>query len=316
MTILVTGGGGFIGSFVVEELVSRAYDVVVPTRDSRNRWRATENDRLLRVEGNLSETRFQKRLFREYHPEVLIHCAWMGVGRGHRDDPIQEANLSLTGNLLDLCVENEVSLFIGLGSQAEYGIHNCRIDEIAVTSPETAYGRFKLRAGRSGLELAEKAGIDYAWLRLFSAFGPRDSNECLIPYVIRSLLGGVSPELTTCRQRWDYLYVKDVAKLIAEIVDKEQPFRGIYNLCSGVPRELRDLVLTVKDILGTQLEPRFGAIPQRKDGLFHLEGDNGKFKETFGWIEMTDINEALAETIEWFRGSFSMGEREPTSRGT
>jgi nucleoside-diphosphate-sugar epimerase len=205
------------------------------------------------------------------------------------------------GNILEACARRGVGRLVGIGSQAEYGVHNVRIDETAVPRPETLYGVCKLAAGLSGKEFAVRHSLCYAWLRLFSTFGPGDYTDYVLPYAIESLLKGQRPRLSPCQQKWDYLYVEDIPKLIWKVVAAAGPFCDVFNLASGAPVRLKDAILTVREIIATPVEPDFGAHPGAKGGLVHLEGDPGKFIRTFGWITLTPLREALGNTVAWFR---------------
>ena len=200
-------------------------------------------------------------------------------------------------NLVEEAGECGCSTFIGLGSQAEYGIYNQRINERFPAQPQNLYGCMKLACGLLGKIYAQKYHLRYAWLRLFSTFGPHDTGDYIIPYTIKALVKNQSPQLTSCEQKWDYLYVKDIPPLISKILSKDEHFCDIYNFCSGQARVLKDIVRLIKDQMVTEGEPCFGALTQRPDGLNFLEGENKKFQETFGWKPLTDLSLALKETI-------------------
>jgi nucleoside-diphosphate-sugar epimerase len=85
------------------------------------------------------------------------------------------------------------------------------------------------------------------------------------------------------------------------VVESAVSFCDIFNLCSGSPARLKDAVMLVRVQANSGIMPEFGAVPYAHDGLFHLEGDNTKFKKTFGWVELTDMQSAICETVEWFR---------------
>lgn len=300
MVCLVTGGCGFIGSFMSEHLAAKGIQVVVTDKRTKSiAWPAAKAPAAT-IEGDLVDQEFIKTIFERYRPTTVIHAAWSGVLGDARNAPEQIENLVMTKNLLEACVHFGIHAFIGFGSQAEYGVHNARIDEECVPKPETLYGVFKLSAGLLGQHYARRHKFNYAWLRLFSTFGPADDSYYVIPYTIRCFLKGEKPKLTTCEQKWDYLYIRDIPRLVSRILETNEPFCGIYNLCSGRAIVLRDIIETVRNLMGAAIEPEFGAVPQRDNSPILLEGENRRFRETFGWIDLTEMSDALSETVSWF----------------
>lgn len=299
--ILITGGCGFIGGFIARYLAERGRDVLVFDRNITPCSKIPDKSGATRVEGDLSDRGRLKSIFRDYRPRVVIHTAWEGMTSQTRNAPGQIENLAATNNLLKICAEQGCELFIGFGSQAEYGVHNVRINEDTIPHPHTFYGAYKLAAGLIGRLYAAAHGFGYAWLRLFSAYGPTMNQNYILPYVINSFLRNSSPSLTRCEQRWDYLYVKDIPPLVEKVIDSGAHSCDIYNLCSGSSCLMKEIVLTIQAITGASAEPGFGDIPYRKEGLFFLEGDNSKFIDAFGWTELTSMGEGLKETVEWFR---------------
>ncbi len=303
-TTLVTGGCGFIGSFITERLLSEEMDIVITSRKQSNCWRVSEAKNIKIVEGDLTDPSFVQDLFSRFSPDNIIHAAWEGIHGKQRHSNHYERNLVSMHNLLSACAQGKTTTFIGIGSQAEYGVHNKRICEDTWPKPTDNYGIYKLAAGLLGQKFAETHGLRYAWLRLFSSYGPKDNDHYILPFVMESLMKGVAPDLTGCEQRWDYLFVKDIPNLITKVLKKEGPFCGIYNLCSGNPVVLKNLIMFINDHLKTDIEPAWGAKEYQENGLFHLEGDNTKFKNEFGWIPLTPYSEGLVETIEWFRENY------------
>jgi len=299
--ILVTGGCGFIGSFISYYLSGKGRDVLILDKDSERCRRIPDKGVAEFKEGDLCDSEFVGSIFKEYRPQVVVHLAWEGVLSGERNNPGQVSNLVAMNNLLECCATRGCRLFIGLGAQAEYGVHNVRIDEETLPEPHTLYGLYKLAAGLMGKMYAKKAGFEYAWLRLFSTFGPEDKGNYIIPFTIKSFLRNEPPSLTPCEQRWDYLYVKDIPPLIEKVIDSDEHFCDTYNLSSGSTNVMKDIILAIRSITGSPAEPLFGAKPYRKEGLFHLEGDNKKFIDAFGWMTLTPMDRGLEETVDWFR---------------
>ena len=304
MKVLITGGSGFVGSHLVRELIRRGDEVLVITRDSRNAWRLAGLD-VEMIEGELIDGGFVREVVNSFTPDAIVHCAWAGLGGKNRNSDEQALNLPIMRNILEAVTENLGTRLIGIGTQVEYGVHNKRLSEETPSNICDLYGTCKRAAGLLGLNYAEKHGFDYAWLRLFTAFGPMDSPDYILPYAIASLIQGRAPEVSKCEQMWDYLYVKDVARLIVKTLECPKPFQGIYNLCSGKAVRLKDVIMAARKAVGGEIDPDFGAVKTIKGGLYFLEGDNTRFKDTFGWIKPTELNQAMTETVDWMSRNFN-----------
>ena len=127
-----------------------------------------------------------------------------------------------------------------------------------------------------------------------------DDPGWLIPFIIRKLLGGESPPLTEGRQRWDYLYVTDVAEgVYAAAVNPAA--EGVFNLGSGDPRTIRSIAKAIRDLIDPDRELRFGEIPLRPDQIMHLEADASRLRSATGWRPKVSFPAGIEKTVDWFR---------------
>jgi nucleoside-diphosphate-sugar epimerase len=298
MRVLVTGAGGFLGSHVTRALVERGCEVTAVVRS--HDWRlAGVMARTVRADLDSS----CESLLAEARPAVVCDLAWHGVGnRFHHDSTQVEMNLRTHLDLVRAAGHAGCRRFVGLGSQAEYGPHPGRLDETATTVPVTLYGATKLAVGAIGRQLAIAAGMEFVWLRLFSTYGPMDDPAWLIPSVILSLLRGGRPDLTPGTQKWDYLFVGDAAGAIAEACCASV-LDGTFNLGSGRPVAVREIVEAVRDLVDPRLSLAFGARPFGPNQLMHLEADISKLSAAISWRPTTSLSDGLSRTVDWYRGN-------------
>jgi nucleoside-diphosphate-sugar epimerase len=193
-----------------------------------------------------------------------------------------------------------VRTWVGLGSHAEYGPLNAKIDEESPTRPATLYGVTKLCAGLLSQHLCRRFNMRFVWLRLFSSYGPMDDPGWLIPYLILTLLRGERPALTAGTQRWDYLYVTDVAEAIY-LALVTPAAHGIFNLGSGEAPPLKEIVQEIRDLIDPGRPLGFGEIPYRPDQVMHLEADSQRLQDAVGWRPKISLKEGLTRTVEWYR---------------
>ena len=231
---------------------------------------------------DLSDTTAVTGLLTALNPEIVIHSAWEGVGGALRAGDIQFENIRTTLALVDAAIASGATKFVGIGSQAEYGRYDRRISEMDMTQPTMLYGAAKLSAYHLTRQRAREVHMDFAWLRLFSVYGPGDNPNWLIPSTAAALVNGIAPKCTLGTQNWDYLHIDDVATgiLAAAVTDDAT---GVFNLSSSVPVNVRDIVERLRDLAAPGLQLKFGEIPFGPDQIMHLEGDNSRLKNATGW---------------------------------
>jgi UDP-glucose 4-epimerase len=302
MRVVVTGAGGFIGAHVVHTLMTRGHTVTALVRPGSDAWRLERvRDSVDVVAVDLRTPQSAARVLGAASPEVVCDLAWHGVGnRLHGDASQLSANLQVHLDWLVAGANARVRRWIGLGSQAEYGPQPARIDERCLPEPTTLYGTAKLCTGLASRSVAREAGIELAWLRLFSAYGPMDRPGWLIPSVILALLRGDCPDLTLGTQKWDYLFVQDVAAAIADAAESTS-LDGVFNLGSGEAIAVRTIIESVRDLIDPNLPLGFGKLPFRQNQIMHLEADIGRFTSATGWRPTVPMSIGLARTVEWFR---------------
>jgi nucleoside-diphosphate-sugar epimerase len=305
MRVFLTGASGFVGSFFLRNLLSSSeYPVSVLLRNPKDAWRI--QDLLPKVQvilGELDRLDMIEAKISAFRPDAFVHLAWNGVLGGERNDPSQWCNVSSTMELVELAKRVNAKSFIGLGSQAEYGPCQNKIDEFCPANPTTLYGVSKLSAQLLSERLCKEYGIRHVWLRLFSSFGPTDNPEWLIPYLIKSLIAKERPSLTAAEQLWDYIYVEDVASAIRSVVDSENA-RGVFNLGSGQAYKLKTIIEKIRDLIDPKLPLGFGEVQYRSDQVMHLQADIARLNKATGWLPKADLDQAIKETVTWYaRGS-------------
>lgn len=300
MKILVTGAGGFVGAAVVSSALSAGHDVIALVRPTGNRQRLDEHGAIV-VPVNLADGVELEATLRHHRPDVIVHSAWSGVSNASRHERSQITdNVSVALSLVDAAAAAGAGKFIGIGSQAEYGLLSGKIRETALPSPTSLYGAAKVAVQFLTAQLCADAGIDFAWLRLFSTYGPRDNPNWLIPSMIEQLLDGRRPRTTEGRQLWDYLFIDDVADAIRAAAESKQAI-GIFNLGSGKPVAVRDIIEQIRDIAAPELDLVFGEIPYRPDQIWHMEADIDRLKRLSGFVPQVELAQGLARTIEWHK---------------
>ncbi len=302
MRALVTGASGFVGSHLVECLVARGARVAILRRASSDLHRlAGVRHAVELIEGDLASIDAARGEIEAFGPDTVFHLAWNGVAGPRRDDaaPVEE-NLLGSLELLRVAASAGCRTVVALGSQAEYAPREGPLAEDAPTDPATWYGLSKACTHLLARRLAADLGVRFAWIRLFSAYGPGDHPSALIPSLIRSLLAGERPALTAGDQLWDYLYIADAVEAI-RLVAETPGAEGTFNLGSGRVHRIRDVALRVRDLIDPGLPLGFGERTCGPRPIRHLQADVGRLSRTSGWAPRTDLDEGLRLTVRWHR---------------
>jgi nucleoside-diphosphate-sugar epimerase len=260
-------------------------------------WRlASILDRLTVIEGALENMTALGNRLRSFAPDAVVHMAWRGVGSSERNSADQARNIVDAVALAELAADAGATIFVGAGSQAEYGPYDRVIVESDVARPTTTYGIAKLASGLMVERRCAERGLRFAWLRIFSIYGPKDAESLLIPSVIRTLRADRHMALTLCEQRWGFLHGRDAAAAV-RLVLATPAARGIYNLgCPDAP-PLHDTVKRLRELIGAG-ELGFGEVPYRPDQVMVLAADVTRL-EALGWRAMVGLDQGLRETLAW-----------------
>jgi nucleoside-diphosphate-sugar epimerase len=300
LKVFITGGSGFIGSATVRESLRAGHEVAVAVRPGNAAWRlAALQSEYRRFEVDLRDTAAVAAAMTDFRPDAVLHLAWSGVANTERF-----ATTQITDNIEAACsiVDSAAKVgaaFIGIGSQGEYGAGSA-MREDALPGPTSLYGAAKVAALYLTRQLAAQKAIRHAWLRLFSSFGPFDNDCWLIPTLIGELLKGRRPKTTLGTQKWDWLYVDDVARAILAVASTPTA-EGVFNLGSGKAVVVRDVVERIRDLTAPGMDLVFGEIPFRPDQVMHVQADISRLMEATGWQPEIPIEEGLARTVDWYR---------------
>jgi nucleoside-diphosphate-sugar epimerase len=306
--VAVTGASGFLGAAAVRALARAGWPVLAVVRTTSGLARLEPlagGVRVLRVDALAARARLVSEL-RAFGVEGVLHAAWAGIRGAARDDPDQVENVARTVEWVRAAAEAGARRFVGVGSQAEYGPHDGPMHEELLPAPADLYGAAKLAAGHLALALARRLGVSAAWARVFSAYGPGETEGALVPDLARALLRGDPYPLTSCKQRWDYLYEDDAAEALLLLLARDDA-RGAFNVASGTARPLEDAVRAIAERVAPGAALAFGA----KGGTPRsLVADVGRLF-ALGWRPRTPLEDGLERTIAAVRareGAAGAGE--------
>lgn len=293
--LLLTGATGMIGIAIIEKALCRGWNItciVNPNSTRESNIPKHEHVKIIRC-----DILNYASLHLEENYDAFIHLAWNKTFGGGRDDAdAQLANIQATLEAVRLANRVGCKVFVGAGSQAEYGLQFCDLTPSLPVQPESGYGIAKYAAGKLSAILCKQLGMRFNWLRILSAYGKHDGENTLISYLIRELKNGRSPELTKCEQIWDYINVEDVAGAFLAVVEKGVDGK-FYPLGSGVGKPLSDYVLTIQKLINPNIVLNFGAKDYYPHQPMHLVADISELTKDTSWQPKIDFEEGIRKLL-------------------
>lgn len=280
---LVTGGSGFIGASVVEELIARDYDVAVVDSLHRSDWGLVP-DEASRYEVDVRSPEVQS-VVDEVDPSVIIHLAALHSPEycaQHVEETV-DVNVFGTRNLLSAArKQHNVQRVVFASSASVYPPTDERCPETLDPKPTDIVGKTKL-IGEDLVQLYnEETEVPVASARLFEVYGPNERN----PDQLRTILEQARSKAEVVKlehlgMRRDYVHVNDTARALVELTSHDWGSR-VYNVGTGQDYSVLEVAQLVASGLEREIEiteSEGGASPQRP----HLMADNSRIIEEIGW---------------------------------
>lgn len=302
--ILITGGAGFIGSHIVDELIEDNEIIIVDnlSTGSIKNLKYPHHENLDFIKEDIRKINFNELTS---GTDYIFHLAAMASVPLSVEKPEEchEINVDATVKLLKSAANNDVEKIIFSSSSAVYGENtNMPLKETEQPMPTSPYAASKASCELYLKAFNESYGLNYTALRYFNVFGPRqDKNSqyaAVIPNFISALLEGKQAEIYgDGEQTRDFVYIKDIAK--ANINACKSDYNGIINIASGEKITINRLYEIIKDTLGSDLDPLY--LPERPGDIKHSLADTKNMERINLKINSNNFEKQLAETVKWFK---------------
>ncbi len=310
MKAVVTGGAGFIGSHLVDELLNRGHQVLaidnLVNGKIENLLQAQTFSSFQFEEADILEPSKMNDLFKD--ADVVFHLACLGV-RHSIHSPYENHLVNAEGslNVLEAARANKVKKFFYISTSEIYGdIKVFPISEAGVPLPKTVYGSSKLAGENYAYSYHKCYDLDVTITRIFNNYGPRahyegDAGE-VIPRSIVQMLYGKAPIIfgdgSVTR---DFFFVKDTARALCDLWDRKGLNGEIINIGTGEEITMKQLMIALIQGMGLENKMEIEYLEDRPADVPRLWVDATKFNQLIAFKPSVTFEQGLMETIAYYR---------------
>ena len=306
--VLVTGADGFIGSRLVEMLVSKGYKVrALSQYNSFNNWGWLEDtpckDKIEILTGDIRDPHYCKYITKDidiiFHLAALIAIPYSYVA----PDSYVDTNIKGTLNICQAAKENGNIRVIHTSTSEVYGTAQyVPIDENHPTQPQSPYSATKIAADAMAMSFYNAFDLPVTIARPFNTYGPRQSARAVIPTIVTQISNGVKEiKLGDVTPTRDFNYVDDTCRGFIALAECDESIGETVNIGSNFEISIGDTLNLIKELMNSDVEfvVDENRIRPSKSEVFRLWCDNSKIKELTGFKPQVNIKEGLQKTIDW-----------------
>ena len=313
--VLVTGAGGFIGSHLVDELLSKGADVTAFVHyNARNDWGMLEgrdndkNPNLKVIAGDVTDSLFVKKAVSE--KEFVFHlAALIGIPYSYvAPESYINTNIRGTLNIMQSCLDAGVNRVMHTSTSEVYGTAQYTpIDEKHPLQGQSPYSASKIGADKISESFYCSFGLPVTTIRPFNTFGPRQSTRAVIPTIITQALMSNYVKLGSVTPVRDLTYIADTVQGFIKFAESKKTVGKTVNTGSGRGVTIGDLA----DIIIKQVNPKAKIICEQerirpdKSEVMELLCDNRLAKDLAGWEPKYSLEKGLSLTIDWIKEHIS-----------
>ena len=307
MKVVVTGGCGFIGSHIVDELIKKEYTVIViDNLSTGKKERLNINAKL--IIADITKGEELTKIFQNEKPEIVIHTAAQVMLRKSLEEPIFDATTNIIGtiNVLEACKQSNVKRIIYTSTGgARYGTPKyLPVDENHPLEPTSPYGISKHTAEHYVKLYKELHNLDYLIFCFGNVYGVRDDPKCkrVTSLFADQILKGEQPIIFgDGEQTRDFIFVLDLAEFIVNSIEKN-PEHKLFNLANGTQYSVNQIFNELKKISNHQGEAKH--IEAVKGEVRDILLDTKLAQTELGWLPKTSMEEGLRKTFDYMKKEY------------
>lgn len=316
MRFLVTGGAGFIGSHLCEQLIDYKHEVVCldnfnhyynPDVKHGNIKKIRDRTNFKLIKGDILDYDLLTDIFNDINIDIIIHLAARAGVRPSIQDPLlyQKVNIEGTANLLEIGCKNSIKKFIFASSSSVYG-NNKKIpffEDDFIDHPISPYAATKKACELLAYTFFSLYSLSITCLRFFTVYGPRQRPDMAIHKFTRLIDKGEDvPVFGDGKSRRDYTYISDIIDGIMKAVKTCKGY-NIYNLGESQTIELNELIKLIEKELGKKAKIK--QLPDQLGDVRITYADISKARTEIGYDPSFSIETGIKEFVNWYRDNNS-----------
>ena len=314
MKALITGGAGFIGSHLAEQLLSRGWVVrIIDNESTGKRENVPRKAQYLR--GDVRDPLALRKAFAG-HIDVVFHLAAQVSNILSYADPTEDVTTNVVGtlNVLEACIRHRVRRLLHASSMALYGQQDVMpVNEAAPCRPLSFYGISKLAAEQYVLAMADRKGLKtplhVTALRMFNVYGPRQSLTNKYQGVISVFISNILDRepitlFGSGRQERDFIYIDDVISAWVRAACEPRTYGRVINIGTGRSLSINAMLDTVLSAFGTSRR-KYPLIrkPELEGDQYLVQADVRLARRLLAWSPRTAFERGLKDTVSWARSA-------------
>jgi UDP-glucose 4-epimerase len=291
VNVLVIGANGFLGKHLLARLYRENAKIHAVSRSSQ-----PSDSRITWWTGSAAGSVWIRELVARIKPDIIYQLASASLGGQDLRFvlPTFESDLQTTVNTLAAACEVGCSRLIMTGSLEE-PMPSCK-----PKAPGSPYAAAKAAALLYGRMFQQLYSVPVVILRPFMTYGPGQKEHKIIPYTIKSMLRGESPELASGTRLVDWVYVGDVIESFIAAATAPDAVGKDIDVGSGLLTSIREVVEQIQCLIPSAPNPRFGALHDRANEQVRVADLTGA-EQILGWRPSTSLSQGLSSTITWYR---------------
>ena len=291
--VLILGGCGFIGSNLSEYLTKKKYRITVTY--FKKKIKISKDIKYIKID--LTKKKKIKDKLKEHKFDFVVNCAgYINHSNNTKNKNIYKEHTSILHNVTDYFKNGKITRFINFGTSDEYGNSRSPQNEGKKSKPLTLYALSKTYSNLFLKKLWKSCNFPSVTLRLFLVYGPRQSEERLIPYVIQNSLRNNTYKIFGGNQIKDFCFINDLCEAVVLCFKNEKINGQVINIASGKKTQIKKIVNIIKSHI-KKGHPNFEKKIYRKSENIKLWADIKKAKKILGWKPKTSLSLGIKKTV-------------------
>ena len=302
MKAVVTGATGFVGKWLVKNLLENDIEIIAVVRNRKkvsSEWETNEKCQIIECE--LKDLKNLDKSHKLENIDLFFHFAWEGTSGDVRfDEKTQLSNVQYTCDAVNLAKRINCKRFIFAGSIMEYEAINFVGSDDSFPAKGNIYSVAKLTADCMAKIFASNLGLDYINIIISNIYGVGEKSARFVNTMLKRMDNSEKISLSEGKQLYDFIYVEDAVDAI-RLAAVNGKTNNNYYIGNSVQHPLREFVIRMNNIVGKNAILDFGAFPSNGNYLSYKEFETTKLENEFGFVPKYSFEEGIEKTLEWIR---------------